>query len=331
MSAGYRFVPLPDQVKRRDRSEVTRLDRRVPGTLAGQLEVTLTCLQDIHVGSGFKALVDGKVVRTQVRSGELLVVPGSTVSGLVRARFEAITHSCALGWTPWRNGKAKTQSRTHQHIKEAQFAPAATEHPAFKKCEAGASCPGCGLFGLLSQRGRVSFLDLKAGADVKVSFRELEQQFGPRAHHLGPAQVKGDQFRVESLHGRKFAMEPPPPETGGKKLSVEVIPAQTQLTGQIRLYNVAPAELGGLLAALGCLPKSKVKVGAAKAQHLGLAEFKVTQARLRDYQNQAVDWSEPTQKSWQVAFLSSEDCFKEGLATLSTIHASLRGGPRARP
>ncbi|MCA9718276.1 MAG: hypothetical protein KC468_26625, partial [Myxococcales bacterium] len=61
----------------------------------GRLELVYKLDQPVHIGAGRKVVVNGGLVRATVRSRSTAVVPGSSWKGAVRARYEAITRSCA--------------------------------------------------------------------------------------------------------------------------------------------------------------------------------------------------------------------------------------------
>lgn len=323
MTTGYEFVPFPPQVRRVDRSATCTLDRRIDGCWFGKISVNYRAEQPIHVGSGAKVLRDGKVYRAATRAGGRPVIPGSSFKGALRSRYEAITLSCAL-WRP-RSHDGRLVSRSRPDVREAEIRPAVLQAPVFRACQAPGLCPACALFGVMGQRGRVTVVDVVPVAPVDLALGELPPQFGPRLHHLGPAEVVErngvKKFVVTALHGRKFGLGRGPVEPGAKMQGVEVLPVNTELRAELRLFNVTSAELGGLLCALGLAPASPMKVGAGKGLEHGrlrplAAEYSLTDARLETRPHDV--------EAWQKAFEESEDRFAEGQARLVAIHKAER-------
>lgn len=323
---GYEFVPLPDRVNRINRPAL-RLDRRLKGALFGRIVLTYRCDRPVHVGSGFKDVVNGQVVRTMVKSGEHSIVPGSSMKGALRARFEAITLSCVPHGPPCKNGKQTNRSglsKTHFAVKHAVLERAAADHDAFRRrCTRNAACPACALFGFQhgsdAFRGRVTVTDF-APLQGEVEHERIPQQWEPRLHHCAEARdytVSGDTIRIHRLKGRKFHRgkgEDPP----GPKMMIEVLPAGTLLRGELRLFNVTPEELGGLIAAAGFSPGSYVKVGAGKGLGFGRLCPESVEWHLRDALGGAV---RPEPPNWCAAFHASRDRFAEGEQALVALHA----------
>ncbi|MCC6222194.1 MAG: hypothetical protein IT201_01730 [Thermoleophilia bacterium] len=133
--------------------------------LWGRLEIELECLTEIHVGGtapvvadldGKQALVQG-MTRLPADSGQMPVVPGSSVKGAVRAVVEAITPSCdRLS----REKNAACQSSS-------------------------ALCPACAAFGAPGWRATVAFSDLLPVEPAELSVRRIAQRFSHQASRRG--------------------------------------------------------------------------------------------------------------------------------------------------
>lgn len=326
MSAGYEFVPFPAEVQRCERPDAV-WDRRRPGTFAGTLQVTLRTEQDVHVGSGRKQLQGNELVRTAVRVHGRPGVPGSTLKGVLRSRYEAITSSCAPRPD---HRRVKSKSRSHKDVEHAQLTRDALEMSVFGVCRPGSPmCPACALFGLMSLRGRVAVGDFACASGTAFSTASLHEQFSPRLHHVGVARVGTSRdgklcFEVGPLHGRKFAVGMGPIAENAKPQLVEVIPSGSELRGSLRVFNVGPVELGGLLSALGYGPGGRVlsalKVGAGKGRALGRVRLRALTFELRDARGRAVPVDQATVETWHTAFAQSSDRYEEGERRLHEIH-----------
>lgn len=327
----YDFIPLPAGVRREERP-AARLDVRLPGRLFGQILVEYECEQPVHVGSGFKDLRGNVVVRLGVRSGGSLVIPGSTCKGMLRARYEAITKSCALFHPAgFPNRSVRSASRSHPQVGFARLSPEMERHDILQRLckpgDRGRLCPACGLFGCQSGRqglrSRVSVGDLTVVGGTEAVIEPIAAQYGPRLHHIGAARVQqtrdGQQFVVESLHGRKFARGAQRVQAGEPSLAVESIPARARLRGQWRLFGLDPAELGGLLCAGGFMPSSSLKVGAGKGYGFGRIRPVRIELSLVDERRAAIETAADV---YRAAFEASPDRHGPGVERLLAIHNS---------
>lgn len=338
---GYDFVPLAPSVNRRVREEA-RLDRRMPGTLSGRMVLTLLTEQPLHIGEGSKELQAGGIVRRCARILGKPGIPGSSLKGLLRARYEAITLSC-VGVTSLKGGISE-KIRSTSGVGFATIPRGVVDREATllscrdanQKAREAILCPACALFGYSSNeknslRGRISVLDLHL-EEGALAFHHIPEQFGPNLHHLGPTKrtsgAKGEQFEVQSLDGRKFSLSnsskrvnapKPDPRKAGKEsgIRVEVIPANSRLRGELRFQNLLPEELGGLLCALGYRPSSALKLGAAKAHGLGRVRASVESCDLFDELRKPVPWNPDALRG---RFEQWRDRFAAGESALIQIH-----------
>lgn len=294
---GYAFIPLPTEVDRRPRPQA-RLDRLDPGGHSGFLSLIWRLEQPLHIGAGFKELVRDQrtpvIVRQHVRLGPIPCVPGSTFKGVLRARYEAITKSCAE--PPIRRNASIVSPSSRLGLRaRARLHSSASDIPAFQgHCHPERQlCPACALFGLRDLRSRLAIGDARPDRP-EVEIHLMPAQYGPRLHHIGDAVVNTQDpepiFEVTRLYGRKFAVgrdkRPPPDEQRGKTppphQRVEALPAGTRLHQRIRFLNLTSAEIGGLLAALGYTPESRLKVGAGKSHGFGRLRLEALEFKLSD-------------------------------------------------
>lgn len=327
MSDGYLFVPLPDHVNRRRRLEAV-FDRQVDAALSGVATIEFVCEQPIHIGSGFKRVIGPRVVRSAVRIHDGLGLPGSSVKGMIRSRYEAITYSCTSAPKVPKGKGDLWEVKSSTGIKYARFRNGLFRTEVFRACSSDEMCPACALFGRMSQRSRVTVTDFHAPAQGEFALFDLPEQFGPNIHHVGAAKIIADEhsrdrssnqmFEVSDLKGRKFALGEGRRVENAKPQPVEVIPAGTILQGQIRFMNVMPMELGGILAAIGKVPASKLKIGAGKCYGLGRMSLRTMTFALRGRSASTTDEQE---RAWRAAFEAAQsDRFPVGEDTLVRIH-----------
>ncbi len=318
-ASGYDFVPLPDRVNRVDRGDHNRFDRRLEGLLFGAVTLSYTADRPVHVGSGYKAVHGRDVVRTAARSGETLVVPGSSMKGALRGRFEALTCSCTLFGPPLGGKQRKVRSRSYPHVSEAELTDGPKRLDVFRQCTARGLCPACALFGYQSgqqsARGRLSVGDFLSDRGPEIE--RMSRQYSPRLHHLGQFSVSGGRFHVGSVNGRKFYIGRGP-EAPKAKLLVEVIPAGATLTGRLTLFNVQPAELAAILSAAGFVHNTAFKVGAGKGLGFGRLRPKEVSWDLRDHRRARIPHNPP---AWREAFVASADYHAAGEQKLVEMHS----------
>lgn len=312
MSEGYQFVPLPDRVHRCPRVTAV-FSRTFAGAYSGQIQVCFICEEPIHIGSGYKFLQGGKVIRSAMRIQGRPGVPGASIKGMLRSRYEAITRSCIVA--PKESGGIR-------------MSQSVLGHAAFKICSNDQEmCPACALFGRMSQRSRISVFDFAVEGSAAFEVSRMPEQFSPNLHHVGPRRVvpgrdrdgrSQDVFEVTSLHGRKFALGKGRLAENPAYQQVEVIPSGAMLAGMIRFTNVLPSELGGLLVAIGKMPPSKLKIGAGKCHGFGRMRLHAAEFWLR---GEAHPVGPEVEAGWHQAFTAdAQNRFSEGENMLVRIH-----------
>jgi len=322
----YAFIPFADEdrmVRRAARSNACH-DRKVPGMWFGRLQVELVCEQPVHVGSGFKTELEGKVLRRTARAGNALLVPGSSFKGVLRARFEAITRSCA-GDLP--SERDKVVSGSHPEVNRGRFTREVKRMGVFADaCGRGdLVCPACALFGFQADncalRGRVSITDLVTADGVAPVIERMPSQFGPRIHHLGDFRIEEDGrepiFEVGRLYGRKFYIAPSATTDAVGYERVEAIPMGVSMRGEIRILNLDDAEMGALLAAMGVAPPSRIKLGCGKGHGFGRVRVGCIVHMLSDERRRT---REAAPETWTRAFEASLDRWETGMRRLQEIH-----------
>jgi CRISPR/Cas system CSM-associated protein Csm3 (group 7 of RAMP superfamily) len=323
---GYGFVPLPPEARRVERKHAV-LDRRVEGALWGRIELVLRTVQPVHVGSGHKYSRDGKVVQAGTLVNGRPGIPGASLKGVLRSRYEAITRSCVPLWSD----RAKVKSRSREDIQRARLAEEVTGMSVLRACsrQSPLLCPACALFGRMSLRSRVTVLDLACIDQDEYEVTSMAERFGARLHHVGKRRVVPDQesrrgeiFEVHELYGRKFYWGLGPVVENAARHWVEVMLAGRMLRGELRIVNVMPVELGGLLAALGRLPAGTLALGGGKARGLGRVRCVELRCQLVDADGRAIQVDEA---GWRAKFEQDDDRWPEGEAALVALTTLLKG------
>jgi hypothetical protein len=316
-SKGYGFVPLADRVHRVPRPHAV-FHRCPKHTVSVAFGVTYKAVQPICIGTGCWTIHGQTAVRMAARSGNRPVIPGSSMKGVLRARYEAMTKSCCGGEkAPQKkqNLSRTLPSRTFpDHL--VAFDDAISKNEVFSRCRPQSGmCAGCALFGVMSLRGRVAVHDLLAPENVAFEARKIPIRFSPRPHHLGRFTVDSvaKRLNVGKLSGRKFHLGGLYKADGGEE-SAEVIPSGTLLTGRVVCTNVTSAELGGLMSAMGWSPFSALKIGSAKAYQFGQISLEGVRVEFRG------DVPDDLLEQAGAAFVESADYHEGGEKQLITMH-----------
>lgn len=220
-------------------------------------------------------------------------------------------------------------------------------------------CPACALFGTEGLQGRVWFED----ADVMHLRRppepiRLNSLYQPRRHKAGSdlqvVNVQGrTKVQVRRVRGRKVYYRVrwgDIPVDRRRSTPADCLAAGTRLTTRLYFQNVSSVELGGVIAALGIIPKADfmfpLRLGGAKP--LGLGEVGIalegiylthTPETWLDYEFEPKPVTEertdptldPTFLDWVLAFINDKKIYYEtGMRCLAEI-ARRNYGEEQRP
>ena len=341
------------------------------GHLTGYLELTLEAVSPIHVGSGVVELsedagqVEREVVKGMARVRGQPVIPATSLKGALRSRYEMITPSCLgpirtraverysdnprrselprklIRQMPselQRRAKGRYPPRITVEVAPEAIRPWQPCRPSKKKDPRSGLCPACALFGAEGLQGRVWFDDARVmGKIPSRSSLRIASLYQPRLHRAGPLTLHGwgrrTVVRVRELKGRKayYRVQLGDVPTKGN-VPLDYLPRGTRLRTRLHFRNVTPAELGGLIAALGIvktrdLDRFPFRVGGGKPVGLGYLEVTLRGLYLFegddpwlafDAQPRPVD--RETITGWVEAFARNETlCYKEGWRALSEI------------
>jgi len=221
--------------------------------LHGILELELTVGTGIHVSTG--AIMMGSdvgdkknpLIKTMQVSGQKPSIPGSSLKGVVRSIYEAITNS-TLGVV---TGKYKSRMPSNRL-------------PCNKKDQL---CPASQVFGALDWQGLISFRDAKCiGSKFSTGF--MPSLYSPRPE------------RYFNAPARKFYYHATKAVSGGDKgIPVQQISQEQVFETQLQFKNLTHAEFGTLMIALGqdLQHPFALKVGAGKPIGLGTLKVKAKQ------------------------------------------------------
>jgi CRISPR/Cas system CSM-associated protein Csm3 (group 7 of RAMP superfamily) len=203
-----------------------------------ELRLGLRPLSAWHIGTGYglAGIVDARTTRT---GGGIVYVPGSTVKGRVRFRFQEVMDALGIdGCQP--------------------------DHP----CKGpDAPCPVCNVFGSVRQSGALFFSDLRL-VENQSDLAQLEGgRYRPLFEHETRTNVMISRPRGVAFEQRLFTMEAGAPElylVGDVTGRLE--PCGRTLTMQGR---AVPEDLGILVAAMGLV----THLGGRKSRGLGRCDL----------------------------------------------------------
>jgi CRISPR/Cas system CSM-associated protein Csm3 (group 7 of RAMP superfamily) len=252
----YELVPFPKQkptLKHPIGHDQYKRDR-----YHGSIELTLKVKTAVHVSTGIVALgtdVKSKVplIKTMTQgTQQRLAIAGSSLKGAVRSIYETITNSTLAVAT----GKYRQQIPKHRL-------------PCQKKTEL---CPASLIFGALDWQGLVQF------SDAICQKAESVTGFMPSLYRPRPDEYKGYLKNGEAI-GRKFYYHAVKAIDGGQQgVPVQQAGAEYVFTTQLQFKNLADAELGALLIALGQDQKYPfaLKVGGGKPIGMGTMTVEIS-------------------------------------------------------
>ncbi|MDT9273030.1 MAG: RAMP superfamily CRISPR-associated protein [Limnospira sp. PMC 737.11] len=227
----------------------------------GILHLQLTVETALHISTGTvmmgRDLGQSKIplIKTMQTGNEKLTIPGSSLKGVVRSIYEAITNS-TLAVVTNRYKDKMPRNRLPCGSKEKL-------------------CPASRVFGALDWQGLISFQDARC---VKKGFAP---GFMPSLYRPRPDQRR----KYFNPVSRKFYYHAIKAVAGGEKgIPTQQAAAQYTFETQLQFMNLTQAELGALLASLGQdkdYPFS-LKVGAGKPIGMGTMTVKITQIQRTD-------------------------------------------------
>lgn len=251
----YAFVSFPSDQPDRQIPTLGQQKFGRQGQISGNLDLELTVKTTTFVASGIVARgkdvgLRDSVVKTAVLADRSLVIPGSSLKGVVRSVYEAITTSCIC----------KTKANVPKTLKECQV-----------KKDNQAICPACRVFGAMGWQGLIQFRDA-TGNTASNTICFMPSLYAPRPK--SPA-YKDDQG---NLKGRKFYYQATAAVDKGKQgIPIQAAGLDYQFRTQVRLKNLDYAEFGALLIILGQDPKHPLalKAGGGKPVGMGALTTKV--------------------------------------------------------
>ncbi|MXV75039.1 hypothetical protein F4Z99_12310 [Candidatus Poribacteria bacterium] len=242
----FAYIPLP---KRIDKKHPTGHDQYHADHISGQIHGMIEALSPIHIGSGIIDIgQDVELIKTAVRTGGNIVIPGSSLKGAIRSVVEAISGSCV--------------SKVSYQVRRAV-------PRAFSECrQKNRLCVACRMFGAMGFQGNIAI------QDAPHIEGEIGTEFVPELYAPGRYQR-----RIRDIPGRKFYMHG---EVASGETPVEACKKGSKFRFVIEIDNLKRSEWGLLFTALGHHPNYsfKLKIGGAKPVCFGSIDFQIAEIQI---------------------------------------------------
>ena len=253
----YHLIPLPKEKPQLQHPKGH--DQYYRDRVHGTLHLKLTVQTGLHVSTGVVAMGEDvgqkaiPLIKTMIQGSEgQLIIPGSSLKGVVRSTYEAITRSCLC----------KTKAKPNQ-IPEG-----------YQECRNKTQlCPACRVFGALNWQGLIQF------RDAECESTEFRPGFMPSLYQPHPNDYPG-YFNQGKVAGRKFYYHTIRVVDKGEQpgLSIQQAAKTFVFTTSLPYRNLTQGELGTLLIVLGQDKPNAIalKVGGGKPIGMGTMTVAVT-------------------------------------------------------
>ena len=252
----FDFVSLP---KRIDKKPPTGHDQYHENCLTGQIQGTIEALSPIHIGSGVIDIGDDvELIKTAVRTGDKIVIPGSSLKGAIRSVVEAISESCVC--------KVSRDSR--------RAVPR-----DFMECrQKDRLCVACRMFGAMGFQSNIAIQDA-LHIDGQIGTERVPELYSPRP-----------QRGMRDIPERKFYMHG---EVASGETPVEACERGSKFRFVVQIDNLTQAEWGLFFTALGHHHEHpfKLKIGGIKPACFGSIDFQIDEIHVEEQtRDRYLDW-----------------------------------------
>ncbi len=240
-------------------------DKYLPQHCHGTLFLKLTVRTPLHVSTGVVATGEDvnkrgiPLIKTmETKDTQQLIIPGSSLKGVVRSVYEAITNS-TLGVVGREKGR----------IPKDRF-------PCSDNTKL---CPASRVFGAMNWQGLISF------NDAKCEKKQFTVGFMPSLY--APETKRTAYYKNKYVAGRKFYYNFSRAVDRGQNRGIPVQQAGTEyiFTTKIQYKNLTEAELGTLLVILGQDKNNALALKIGGGKPIGMGTITTEIIKLEYYQN----------------------------------------------
>jgi len=263
------MVSLPAPAPKRDKP--VGQDKFKSDRLSGKIPLRLTVKTAAFVASGVVAMGSDvssqtksiPLIKTSVQRDNQLIIPGSSLKGVVRSTYEAITSSCLC----------KTK------------ADKSTIPDGYRECrDKTRLCPACQVFGALDWQGLIRFPDAVA-TEAKSSAGFMPSLYAPRTerqcYYLN-GKVAGRKFYYHTIRAIDKGQN--------KGLAVQQAGGEFVFTTELHFMNLTEAELGTLLIVLGQDKPNAIALKVGGGKPIGMGTMEVGEVREIELLRSREDW-----------------------------------------
>ena len=267
----FAHLPLSDKVTR---NSPTGHHRYHNNCISGQIIGTIVALSPIHIGSGIIDLVENTgitdqnvgLIKTAVRRSDNIVIPGSSLKGVIRSVAEAISKSCVC----------KTSNKVKNRLKEIRE----SNGEEYRECNNKTKlCVACRMFGAMEFHGNVAIQDAQH-IEGKIVTKLIPPLYPPQRYKVDDRKIPMRRFYI---HGK----------VAEGKTPIEACEVDSKFRFLVKFNNLTKAELGVFFTALGLHSDYpfKLKIGGAKPICFGSVGFQIDEIHVDKQTSDAyLDW-----------------------------------------
>ena len=278
----YDFVPFPLKPNTR---YVTDFRKRM-GEYSGYLELKITALDPLHIGSGFCHMKNGKLFSETLKEQDRLIIPGSSLKGAVRQISRAVSDGCIDVSGEEQKVFVRKGKQLDSWKKDNKCGIKYNEEEK-KRCLN--VCIVCDLYGMMSLASKVRFSDFVSDS-VKTEIISVASQYSPditKKHYktwTGSSNVhKGYKFYKTNCQ--------PMPVSADKDV-IEAVPKGTVFTGTIHFRGLDDKQLELLTYSLGLGKQFSPKLGGYKSVGLGTVKVNPVKFIVNGETKDAKEWAQ---------------------------------------
>lgn len=245
----YSFVQFPTKP---DVYYISSLKERMEeqdGLYTGYLELEITTVDYLHIGSGFSRLENKKLISEVARENQSLIIPGSSLKGTVRQICRAISDGCI---PKEREIVLTSEQQAQCNLQKEKF-----------HC-----CIVCDMFGGMSLGSKIRFTDLTAQKN-NVESISVCVQFSPNPKSSSYKCADNRKYHF----GYKFYYTYCD-KAGGATEEIEVVSKNVPFLGRVYFKQLRLEELCLFMHALGFSRNFSLKLGGYKNAGLGTVRTK---------------------------------------------------------
>lgn len=361
-SKAYKFVPLTSTINRSSCNNY--LGENYKNLYSGKFVLSIKCLTPIHIGQGTVHVDSKGIIKEFMRKNEKIVIPGSSLKGMLRSIYEAASLSCS----PKLPNDCKA------------LANALPNQKKYVCNDINCLCPTCSVFGFVngekSKKSKLRFSEFKLSNQNKESveliaihalkspftdypikfndynrprcFEKNTKDYGnERLYYadLLPTEeaydnltkseyynlINGNQDRNLKFRGRKFYLHNVNYQEKAKYSSIrfETVKKDSIFKGELFFEGLTEEEMSILayILSFGTDDNFKYKIGYGKPAYFGSVEINIDEIKKSPYSKNIIDKDALTILANNYKEQASDE-LKNILNKISYILSDLKLGPK---